>query len=98
MRPDRVEALADYRHMLDDRWKLIDALNNDNMDSRTRSAPTRSSAACCMPRNPRPTTSIRTIPTCTSQAIAYPMALKDWEDVDQAGYDQVRAQIGRVSG
>ena len=38
MSPDRVEALADYRHILDDRWELIDALNNDNMDSRARSA------------------------------------------------------------
>lgn len=36
MRPERVEALADYRHLLDDDWALIDAL--DKMDSRTRAA------------------------------------------------------------
>ena len=38
MRPDRVEALADYRHLLDDDWKLTDLLNSGNLDSRTRSA------------------------------------------------------------
>ena len=38
MRPDRVEALADHRHLLDDPWKLIDALSTGDMSSRERSA------------------------------------------------------------
>ena len=38
MRPERVEALADYRHLLDDDWGLIDALNSGDMDGPTRSA------------------------------------------------------------
>ena len=28
MRPEHVQALAEHRHMLDDRWKLIDSLNH----------------------------------------------------------------------
>lgn len=38
MRPERVEALADYRHLLDEERKLIDALASGNLDSPTRSA------------------------------------------------------------
>lgn len=36
MGPERVAALADHRHLLDDEWELIDALRN--MDNQTRSA------------------------------------------------------------
>ncbi len=38
MTPERVEALADHRHLLDEEWRLVEALAEGDMDGLARSA------------------------------------------------------------